>query len=258
MHVQPVKIRNGIVLFKGRISRNLMLEPMSSNSYFLEDGDDVIIFDSSCGGEIAKRIEDYIGSRRESKAKWQKAFLIAGHSHLDHAGNFYLSDVIGAPESHIYVHEKGFQDGQVRNQLVPHMENVIYESKKYYNPYLTYPVPYNLLMVPFAALDALSPALARRAFARAAALPWPAPANGSGKPEPLREDDVQLIDLVNFKVRGWRVGSKVILPTPGHSACSVSLFWPKKRRSSLATPTGLGIPSSHLRPSGTVFLAWRS
>ena len=34
---------------------------------------------------------------------------------MDHANNFYLSDVIGAPESHIYVHESGFQDGRVKN-----------------------------------------------------------------------------------------------------------------------------------------------
>ncbi len=242
MNLQPVEVRRGIVFFKGAISRNLALEPMISNSYFLEDGDEVIIFDPSCGKEIARRIEDHIRSRREAKAEWKRSFLIAGHSHLDHAGNFYLSEVLGAPESHIYVHEKGFQDGQVRNQPVPHMEYVIDESKKYYNPYLTYPAPYNLLMYPFAALDALSPALARSVVGRVAAFPWPAPVNGSVKPEPLTEENLQLIDLGNFEVRGWKVGSKVILPTPGHSPCSVSLFWPEQKALFVSDADWIGNP----------------
>ncbi len=98
---------------------------MVSNSYFLEDGEEVMIFDPSCGKAIARRIEAHIRSRRAAKAQWKRAVLIAGHAHADHAGNFYLSDVIGAPESHIYVHEKGFQDGSVKNQPVPHMEAFI-------------------------------------------------------------------------------------------------------------------------------------
>lgn len=30
-------------------------------------------------------------------------------------------------------------------------------------------------------------------------------------------------------MKGWRLGSKIILPTPGHSPCSVSLLWPEKK-----------------------------
>ena len=242
MNVQPMEIRSGIVLFKGRISCNLMVQSMVSHTYFLEDGDEVIIFDPSCGKEIAKRIEAHIRSRREAKAEWKRAFLIAGHSHLDHANNFYLSDVIGTPESHIYVHESGFHDGRVKNKPVPFIENIIDESKKYYNPYLAFPVPYNLLMYSFVALDALSPALARKVFGIVGGVPWPAPADGSVEPEPLREDDIQAIDLGNSEVRGWRVGSKVILPTPGHSACSVSLFWPEQKALFVSDADWIGNP----------------
>lgn len=98
------------------------------------------------GKKIAKRIETYIKRRRTEQIEWTKALIIAGHSHFDHANNFYLSDKIGASKAHIYVHERGFKDGKLMNQPGPFLEDVIQESKKYYNIYKTFPVPYNLLM----------------------------------------------------------------------------------------------------------------
>lgn len=242
MNVEPVKIRSGIVLLKGRISRHLMLDPMVSNTYLLEDGDEVIIFDPSCGKEIAKRIETYIRNRLEAKAEWKKAILIAGHSHMDHANNFYLSDVIGAQETHIYVHESGFQDERVMNEPVAFIERATEESKEYYNPYLAFSAPYNLLMYPFAVLDALSPDLARKAFSRIGSIPWPRPVNGTTQPEPLRENDMQVIDLGDIKMQGWRLGNKIILPTPGHSPCSVSLYWPERKALFVSDADWIGNP----------------
>jgi len=215
---------------------------MASHTYFLEDGDEVIIFDPSCGKEIAKRIEAHIRSRLEAKAEWKKAFLIAGHSHMDHANNFYLSDVIGVQNTYIYVHEHGFQDGKVKNKPIPFIENVIDESKKYYNPFLTYPVPYNLMMYPFAALDALSPTLARKVFGLVGGIPWPNPADGSVEPEPLKESDIQAIKIGTSEIKGWRVGNKVVLPTPGHSSCSVSLFWPDQKALFVSDADWIGNP----------------
>jgi len=250
MNLESTKIISGIVLFKGKISRHLMLHPMVSHTYFIEDGDEVIIFDPSCGKEIAKRVETHIRDRLEAKAEWRRAILIAGHSHMDHANNFYLSDVIEARETHIYVHESGFQDGKVMNEPVAFIENLIEESKKYYNPYLAFSVPYNLLMYPFAALDVLSPDLARKVFGIIGGIPWPAPINGSVQPKPLRMDDIEMINLGDAKIQGWKLGSKIILPTPGHSPCSVSLFWPEKKALFVSDADWIGNPvfmSSSLR-----------
>jgi len=224
-----MKVRDDIVFFEGRISRNLILRPMFSNAYFLEDGDEVILFDPSCGKEIARRIEAHIRKRREAKAKWRRAILIAGHSHMDHANNFYLSDVIGADETHVYVHERGFRDGIVMNEPVTFIKNMVEESKKYYNFYLTPSGLTILFMYPIVILDKVSSTLAAEVFTRLGALAWPPPVNGSTKPEPLKEEDIQIVDLGVIKVKGWRLGNKVILATPGHSPCSVSLFWPDRK-----------------------------
>jgi hypothetical protein len=62
-----MKVRDDIVFFEGRISNNNILRSMVSNAYFLEDGDEVILFDPSCGKEIAKRIEVYIRKRRRPR-----------------------------------------------------------------------------------------------------------------------------------------------------------------------------------------------
>lgn len=244
MNVQPVEVKSGIFLFKGILSRNLLLEPMVSHIYLLENSDEVTIFDPSCGKKIAKRVEAHIRGRQKVQQKWKKAFLIAGHSHMDHANNFYLSNVIGAPETHIYVHEKGFQDGEVMNKPVPITENMIDESKRYYNPYLVYPYPYNLIMYPFVMLNALSPMLARKIFSMVASIPWPAPTDGPVKPEPLRECEMQNMNFGGFNMQGWRVGNKVILPTPGHSPCSVSLFLPEQKTLFVSDADWIGNPVS--------------
>lgn len=246
------RISHGIVMFKGRMSRNLMWESIASNIYFLEDEDEVVLFDASSGKETAKRFEAYIRTRLEARAEWKRAFLIAGHSHSDHAGNLYLSEVLGAQETRMYIHESGFQNGRVKNDPVPFAENVIRESKKYYNFYRSFSFPYNLFMYPLAALDELSPALVRRLFGRVSGMLWPVPANGSVSPEPLRQNELQTIYLGDHVVSGWHAGSKVILPTPGHSSCSVSLYWPERKALFISDADWIGDPvfvSSSVRDS---------
>ncbi len=242
MNTQYAEIRKGIVLFKGKISRNLMFKPITSNTYILEDRDEITIFDPSCGKDIAKRIEAYIRSRLNTKAEWKRAFLIAGHSHPDHANNFYLSDVIGAPDTHIYVHESGFRDRRVMNQPAPFIEAMTVESMKYYNPYLAFAFPYNLLLAPLALIDGLSPSLALKAFSIAGAVPFPNPKDGTHIPEALMESDMQTIIIEDLEVRGWRIGNKIILSTPGHSPCSVTLFWPEKKALFISDADWIGNP----------------
>jgi len=129
MNKHAVEIRSGIVLFRGEISRHLLIRPMVSNAYLLENGDVVILFDPSCGKEIAGSIEAHVRSRRHAGARRKRAFLVAGHSHIDHAGNFYLSDVLGADESHVYVHERGLRNGRVINEPRAFIEKVMEESR---------------------------------------------------------------------------------------------------------------------------------
>ena len=252
MNEHPVEIRSGIVLFRGEISRHLLIRPMVSNAYFLENGDAVILFDSSCGKAIAGRIEAHVRSRRHAGARWQRAFLVTGHSHIDHAGNFFLSDVLGAAESHVYVHERGFENGRVLNEPRAFIEKVMGESRDYYNPYLAFALPYRLFMWPVAALDGVSRRLALKAFAAMGAIPWPRPRNGSARPEPLREQALQTAEIEGLELRAWPLGEAFIFPTPGHSPCSVSLLWPEKRALFVSDADWLGNPvflSSSLRDS---------
>jgi glyoxylase-like metal-dependent hydrolase (beta-lactamase superfamily II) len=228
MTSQPVTIRDGIVQFQGKISRNLLLESMVSHTYWLEDGDEIVIFDPSCGRAIANAIEAYIQGQR-AHAAWKRAIVLAGHSHMDHANNFYLADLLGAEETHVYVHGSGFDEsGRVLNEPYGLYTKVIEQWSAHYNPYRAFYAPYSWITAPFAALHALSPYLARTLFSGVGAIPWPRPRNGSIAPEPLREDDLEVIDLGGLEVQGWRLGKKIVLPTPGHSPCSVSLFWPEK------------------------------
>jgi hypothetical protein len=115
------------------------------------------------------------------------------------------------------------------NEPVTFIRNMVEESKKYYNSYLSVSGPAILFMYPIVILDKVSSTLASKIFSRLGALAWPPPVNGSTKPEPLKQEDMQIVDLGVIKVKGWRLGNKVILATPGHSPCSVSLFWPDKK-----------------------------
>jgi glyoxylase-like metal-dependent hydrolase (beta-lactamase superfamily II) len=241
MSSKLVIIRSGIVQFRGKISRNLLFESMVSHSYFLEDGDEIIIFDPSCGKKIAKAIEAHIRERR-AKTAWKRAVVLAGHSHMDHANNFYLGDLLGAEETHTYVHWSGFGNGRVINEPYDQFVRAIEGWSEHYNPYRAYHAPYGLLTAPFAALHTLSPPLARTLFGTIGAIPWPRPRNGSVVPEPLRQDDLEIIDLGGLEVQGWTLGDKVILPTPGHSPCSISLHWPEKKALFVSDADYIGNP----------------
>ncbi|MDY6795113.1 MAG: hypothetical protein SWK76_07515 [Actinomycetota bacterium] len=35
--------------------------------------------------------------------------------------------------------------------------------------------------------------------------------------------------LGGMELSGWRLGDKVLIPTPGHSSCSVTLVWPARK-----------------------------
>ena len=252
MDSQTLKVRDGISMFKGKFSRNLLFDSIVSNSYLLENGDELILFDPSCGKKIAKRIENYIKLRRTEQNVWTKALIIAGHSHFDHANNFYLSDKIGASKTHIYVHERGFKDGKLLNRPGPFFEDVILESKKYYNIYKTFPVPYNLLMYFFVALDSLSPVFARKVYGLIGGIPFPSPADGLVVPTPLKESDTRDQNINGIRVHGWDFGSIIILPTPGHTPCSISLYWPKQKALFTSDADWIGNPvfmSSSLRDS---------
>ncbi|MBN2179121.1 MAG: MBL fold metallo-hydrolase [Deltaproteobacteria bacterium] len=242
MTAESTVIKDGIIVFRGKLSRNLLMDPIVSSSYFLEDGDSVIIFDPSCGRTIARRIEAYIEKRKRERSPWKKAVIIAGHSHMDHANNFYLIDRLEADERHIYVHEKGFENGRVKNEPVPFMENVIRETREYYNVYRSFPVPYNLLIAPVALIDALSPSLARKMLSYIGGIPWSLPVNGSLEPEPIKESDLQSFMVGDLELRGWALDDKFIFPTPGHSECSLSLFWPEKKALFISDADWIGNP----------------
>jgi hypothetical protein len=200
-----MNIRDGIILIEGNTPQNLMQKPIVSNAYFLRDGDDVVLFDPSCGKEIANDIADCIRQERREKKEWRKAVVIAGHSHLDHANNFYLSDVIKASDTHIYVHEKGFNNGAVKNEPIEFFQNMFTESKKYYNIYRSFFGPFALLSYPIVLLDKIAPKSAAKMMCKAGARTWPKPVNGSTKPEPLREADLQIINIgpLTQKVGNW-------------------------------------------------------
>ena len=74
------------------------------------------------------------------------------------------------------------------------------------------------------------------------AIPWPGPVNGNVSPEPLIRGDAEAMDFENISIKGWRVGKKIILSTPGHSPCSVSLFWPEKKALFVSDADWIGNP----------------
>jgi len=222
-------IRKGITMVPGTISRNLLFLPMVSSVYILEDGGDIIIFDPSCGKKIGRAVESYIKKRKDEGVKWENALIFAGHSHIDHANNFYLKDVIDAPHSRTLVHEKGFVDGQVLNDPFRMIAHMVKQAKGHYNIFRGFPFPYSLLLSPFVALDAVFPNMACSAFAAVGSLPWSKPRNGTAKPEALLETDLENIDINGIAVKGWKFSKFILLPTPGHSPCSVSLLWLDKK-----------------------------
>lgn len=103
------------------------------------------------------------------------------------------------------------------NRPGPFFEDVIQETNKYYNIYKTFPVPYNLLMYAFVALDSLSPVLARKLYGLIAGITFSSPVDGTVVPDPLKESDTREYDLNGIRVQCWNFGSIYILSTLGHT-----------------------------------------
>jgi glyoxylase-like metal-dependent hydrolase (beta-lactamase superfamily II) len=243
MNTEAQRVCDGIILFEGKTSRHLMVDPMVSNTYLLDDGKQVVIFDPSCGKKIAKSIEAYISLRVAAGGKWETGCVIAGHSHIDHANNFYVSDLFGSAETHVLVHERGFEGGKVMNDPVPFVQSLVEQTAEHYSMYRLFFFPYNILMYPLVALNAVSPSLASTVFSRIGAAPFPRPVDGSTSPEPLRESDLQTVKLEGLEIKCWKLGDKLILPTPGHSPCSVSLLWPNRKALFVSDADWIGNPT---------------
>lgn len=223
-------IDEGLVQVEGRLSRNLLCQAIVSSIYIMEDGDDLMIFDPSCGRQVAGLAKSWIVSRREERgSRWKRAWILASHSHLDHANNFIIGDAVDAESVTPLVHERGFKDDQLMNDPVPFLQEMVRIAEPQFSMYTGYPFPYSLLMAPFALLGAVWPAAARKAFAAVGGLPWPRPRYGNQHPAPLKDDDKEEIRLGDQTIRGWRLGPWVVVPTPGHSPCSVSLYSPDRK-----------------------------
>ena len=223
-------IDEGLVQVEGSLSRNLLARAIVSSIYLVENGDDLMIFDPSCGRKVARLAESWIISRRKERdSRWNHAWILASHSHLDHANNFIIGDTVDAESVMPLVHERGFKDGKLMNDPIPFLVEMVRIAEPRFNMYTGYPFPYSLLMAPFALLGAVWPSAARKAFAAVGGLPWPRPRYGNQHPAPLNDKAREEIQLGNQTIRGWRLGPWVVVPTPGHSPCSVSLYWPDRK-----------------------------
>jgi len=242
MNGNHTRIREGIVRIEGRISRNLMMETIVSHIYFLEDGEEVIVFDPSCGRKIALKAESYIDQRKREGAKWSRALVIAGHSHFDHANNFYLGDLLGAEDTHVFVHEAGFKDGRVMNEPNAFVQKVVEQTIEYYQIYKSFYLPYKILIAPLAVLDFFSRELAKKLFAAVGSISFPPPRNGTTPAEAIKEADLEDMDINGVKFKGWNLNGKVLFPTPGHSPCSISLLWPERKTVLVSDADWVGNP----------------
>ena len=115
------------------------------------------------------------------------------------------------------------------NDPAPFVRDIVRDSNKHYNLYLSFFFPYNLLLSPLALLNLFSPDLAATVFSTLGSLAFSSPNDGNTSPEPLKEADKQEFDLGGIKLAGWPLDDKVLLSTPGHSPCSMSLLWPAKK-----------------------------
>lgn len=240
--VQKIEIAKGIYMFKGKLSRHLFLEPMIAHTYLLDDQGEIAIYDPSCGKDVRIGVESYILKKKKKGVKWDKAFIIAGHSHVDHANNFCMADDIGARETHCLVHEAGFKDGKVMNDPKTMFETLVTNCQPYFSRYQSFYFPYNLLFFPLRLIDNLNASFSRKIFARLAAFGWPKPLNGTHPLTQLKDKDLESVNLAGRQVKIWKKGRMFILPTPGHSPCSVSLYWPEKKALLVSDADWIGNP----------------
>ncbi|OGR23082.1 MAG: hypothetical protein A2277_06485 [Desulfobacterales bacterium RIFOXYA12_FULL_46_15] len=243
MKNEAIHIQNGITIIPGQLSRNLLFEPMVSNCYIIEDRDDVIIFDPACGEKTARLTKAHIRKRQQEGAHWTSGTVIAGHSHMDHANNFEVADNIGTKKISVYMHETGFLNKQAMNMPNRFIAKELNAAMKQYNVFQSFFFPYNLLLLPLNILSGFAPYHAVKLASYLTSLPMPRPRNGKIQPHPLREKDLKEIKISDdIILKGWALRDNFILPTPGHSPCSVSLLCPKQKAIFTSDAAWLGNP----------------
>ena len=237
------QLRTGLQMFEGRMSFNSAFAPMAANAYFLETSEGAVLFDPSCGRRMRKRLEAFIGARLRSGPRWERAAIVAGHSHYDHAGNLGLSDALCAPDTRVLVHEKGFRDGVVA-LATPRLivREMLDRGAELYNPFQAFYPPFSLLLAPFAALHTASGSWARRVFTPVGAAAIPAPTRGAVLPQPLAERALAPVEVDGITLSGWPLLDTLVFPTPGHSPCSVCLYWPEQRAVCVSDLDWIGNP----------------
>jgi len=238
-----IPIQKGIAMIPGQLSSNLLFEPMVSNSYIIEDQDDVIIFDPACGRKTARIIKAHIRKRQKEGVNWTRGTVIAGHSHMDHANNFIVADNLGPIKTTIFLHETGFIEKEPMNIPARFIAKELTAAMKHYNVFRSFFFPYNLLLFPLSILSRFAPDHAVKWGSYLTSLPMPGPRNGTVLPHPLQEKDLKEFKICkDFILKGWTSGDKIILPTPGHSPCSVSLLCPNQKALFTSDAAWLGNP----------------
>ncbi len=74
MRTLSESVAAGIEMFRGKISRNLLVTPMQSNVYLLEQGDELVVFDSSCAVESIQRCVITFRQKRRKEKNGRERF----------------------------------------------------------------------------------------------------------------------------------------------------------------------------------------
>ena len=221
-------LRDGITMIRGRASKNLLFGPMVSSTYLIDAGDTVVLYDTACGGRAARNTASVLKDA-DNRKKWKTGAVVLGHTHMDHANNLQLAELMPAENRKILVHESGVSGGKLLNSPYRMIHFMVDSARSLYSVYRGFPFPYSLMMTPLAWLDRLAPAAARSTFAAIGALAWPRPRKARRELTVLSDD--AMTDAASLGLpegfTGWPVGDSVIIPTPGHSPCSVSLVSPR-------------------------------
>jgi len=218
------EIRDGVWVVEGCLPRDMM-GPIASNAYVIDSDKGLVVYDPSCGPRVAKEIAALIDRR----GSLENLGVVIGHSHFDHAGNLHVADHGTVARRHIIAHEAGFVGDTIANSAEQNYRYAIGKMKASHDPYRAAFGATRAMQAPFALTQTVAPALTESAFLALAALRAGHPTSSKVTPRRLADSDVELMDLDGVVARGWSVDGLVLLATPGHSDCSISLFDPQKR-----------------------------
>ena len=217
---QVETIFDGVSWLRGMMPKNVWKEPDIANAFILKRNGEVYLVDTGVGSAFRSALARFFAGRT-----YKSATLINTHSHVDHVCNNDLLNEIDSREKRHLIHPAGVP------YLDPYewVKSILRLAGRAYTPFSFDTFPLSFLAVAGHMLERISAEAAYSLLARLSMRKFEPVRSRTPYLAPLSLRDRESLRIGVFAVRGWRLGTLLLLDDGAHSPDSIAVYDPQHR-----------------------------